>query len=624
MPIASDLRVVDADLRPLDWVESTELAIKDSSLPVRIFFRPVGGPSLSPEAGVASFGPERHHDGTLEVVWHPFQRPEDKEGAEWAGRISYGPVRIRLEDDRGVETLTLRVGPSGLSGSQIGAMRHTIACVASELLVRRGEGTTRSDVGLCFERPRAWGHVLDQLRRFLEGETDMAAVVESICRSPLACMAPVRRPSHRPPPDRGARAQALDTMDLPENRIVGHAARCWQSLLLTCARVAEDEARRLEERVEGEPPSGAVRPSPNYLKVRRDEIARIREDAGVAKRIALRLAAAAGPLARLPAPSGALVGSPRTRRDWRYAHVLRIWARVRRECVLVAPARTATQRDLPASFLYEQWVLLSLVACLRRLGWTLATDDWLEAVPGGTYEVRLRRGEPWVLHRGEETLEVWYEPVLHPGRTKRSGSRGSPSLLERAMSNVATSPPSSLTFYSAKSTFTPDFVLLLTTASGEVALCVGDAIFVQVRDADHPDAPRPGSDRRMDQLRKKAEKVHVNYSRETFAAIPARGLVRAVEDLSFVVFPGPVAAYDWFEKVYEDVVALPLEPHPAVEEGALGIRDLSAVLRIVDRLLASLRDCAEAPRPFAAAAPVQAAAPAAAPLRSQEGTEPTR
>ncbi len=448
-------------------------------------------------------------------------------------------------------------------------------------------------MGLRAELPVAWGPVQDQLQRFLETERDIVAVVSRISAQPLRTVSPVRRPGARPNP-RGVSALAEPSPDILENRLVAVMVGRWAMLLRACASMARDEADRLAGRSSTVPP-GAVAASPKFREARQAEVQSIRDRASASSALSARLESALGGLATLRRPAGAIRETPRSGRDPRYAALLQAWWKVRRECILQVPNRMATRRDIRASFLYEQWGVIAIVACLRALGWTIADDRWLEPGFFGTYEMRIRRGVPWLLTDcNGDRLQLWYEPMLHPGKTGKGGSKGVP-VLQRAMRSVLELRPTELTFYSARGTFTPDYALCFQSSGGARSLALGDAIYVQVRDDDHPGSEEHECQGRMSELRGKAAKIHEKYSRETFLAVPGEGIVPANDALSFVVFPGPAIALNWFDAVCEDVLPLALRPCVMSDKDILGVQDHDAAMRVVDSLIAGLRESARMP-----------------------------
>ena len=130
----SGLTVRTALGRELGTELDAEVSVGEEELPIRIRWRGGSGLRVVVDEGVVTSAEMRHHDGSREWTWHPFQRPEDQRGTEWAGRVSYGPVRVAFRADDFGCTLVVHVGPSGISAAQVDAMRETIARVASELV----------------------------------------------------------------------------------------------------------------------------------------------------------------------------------------------------------------------------------------------------------------------------------------------------------------------------------------------------------------------------------------------------------------------------------------------------------------------------------------------------------
>lgn len=565
----------------------TELAVpllvQDTDLPVRILCEQglvVEG--AGPGVFCQPSPPRVTGDGRREFVWNPF--------AESLGQRlnqSYGEVALLLKGPTfGEFRLHIEVVPSGLSLRQLSAMRHTVARVADELLRSGRVGATRTPVGLAGSAsPREPAETQQQLERYVRPALH---AIRSIAARPYVTQLG-RRPSLR-----RMQFPQNPSIDVAENRFVGHAVRTWCNMLNDCMLKAQQGATDARAR----PAAFKAEHSEKVPKAIEQEseadAARYLGLAETARNLRKSLVHAARPLLELPRPDRSLHITPRTQRRADYHQLMRTFTQIRREVSVATAERDATRPDTLASFLYERWVLFALAQLSMNAGYKPVGDAWLSPVDIGRYEVTVKASQPWAFSADGWQLELAYEPVLVSMKKKGPGSSRDAGI-RRLLEDVAIANARGYTVGAKR---TPDYLILLTHDSGNATLIVGDAQFNQITEADVAHPAQPVAETRWAHLREKTKVVQTEYARKIWVVRDDGGVVPCVDHLGFVVFPGPIAARSELGADDADFRLLPLSPvdaEPSAENFGDGIANCAMMTSMWRELLDEAKRVAERP-----------------------------
>lgn len=504
-------------------------------------------------------------------TWDPFF----KEGSHWRGNLSYGTVTLTFQvNDGGEFTMSLAVLPAKLSQRQIDLMRSTLAELADELVLS-GQGVARGAAKRTRHRPSEPG---DTLRQIVEYVSGVLPALEDIGRHPRTRLT-VARQVCLP----WAEKDVSESLDISENALIAQIVGEWTRMLDWSHRAACMAGELVQsQRLANAPDSVVTKAEKHRTNELKQDQERLQHCAATAMALKLRLLRALPWANSIRRSVQTLTTSPLTERDHRYRAVVRAWAAIRRECVVVDAERLGSLTDTVASFMYERWALLAICAMLVRDGWQIRGAGLAASVRRGVFEVSLKGPLELNFERGCDRLALFYEPQVRLLKVKGK----SPDRTAAAVELLRSDPTIVPGFYTTRRYCTPDYVFVLQRNGRSCSVAAGDAVFCPIL------ASETGAEweRRMSSthgLSGKVRTVRDDYASEMLYLDSNFGVTSALPHAGFVVYPGADESAEWFD---DDLGIVPFPLCPTDEDEFLGSAQAEGGRRRLSQLISTLED----------------------------------